>query len=41
MVARRWETALTQIWGRLGTAERHSHEEIWEGGGYLEVKVSA
>lgn len=37
------ETVLTRIWGRLGTEERHSHEEIWEsgGGGDLEVKVFA
>jgi hypothetical protein len=39
LVARRWETALTQIWERLGTGESHSHEEIWDGGGDLEVKV--
>jgi hypothetical protein len=39
LVARRWETALTRIWERLGTEERHSHEKIWEGGGDLEAKV--
>ena len=35
------ETVLTRIWGRLGTAERHSHEEIRESvaGGDPVVKV--
>jgi hypothetical protein len=32
--------ALTQIWGRLGSGERHSHGEIRESG-CLEVKVFA
>jgi hypothetical protein len=36
------EIALTQIWGRMGTGERHSREEIKESvGGGLEVKVFA
>lgn len=27
-----WKTVLTRIWGRLGSGERHSHEEkkVWE-----------
>jgi hypothetical protein len=40
-----WKTVLTRIWGRLGSGERHSHEEkkIREsgGGGDLDVKVFA